>query len=68
LYIAGYSLGRIGEEVLRVDPAHHVFGLRLNFYVACALFAGSLAWLTYTHRARLKLPSRRGSALLLAGE
>jgi hypothetical protein len=23
-YVAGYSLGRIGEELLRVDPAHHV--------------------------------------------
>jgi prolipoprotein diacylglyceryltransferase len=31
LYVAGYSFARIGEELLRVDPAHHIFGLRLNF-------------------------------------
>ena len=43
LYVAGYSLGRIGEELLRVDPAHHVLGLRLNFFVALALFLGGVA-------------------------
>ena len=37
LYVTGYSFARIGEELLRVDPAHHVFGLRLNFYVASIL-------------------------------
>ena len=37
LYVAGYSLGRIFEELLRVDPAHHYLGLRLNFYVAATL-------------------------------
>jgi prolipoprotein diacylglyceryl transferase len=44
LYVAGYSLGRIGEELLRVDPAHHVLGLRLNFFVASTLFVVGLAW------------------------
>jgi prolipoprotein diacylglyceryl transferase len=42
LYVAGYSLARISEELLRVDPAHHLFGLRLNFYVASALFVAGL--------------------------
>jgi prolipoprotein diacylglyceryl transferase len=44
LYVAGYSFARIWEELLRVDPAHHIFGLRLNFYVAVVLFIGGLAW------------------------
>ncbi|MCW3063901.1 MAG: lgt [Solirubrobacterales bacterium] len=44
LYVAGYSLARIGEELLRVDPAHHIFGLRLNFYVATLLCLAGLAW------------------------
>jgi prolipoprotein diacylglyceryl transferase len=44
LYVAGYSLGRIGEELLRVDPAHHVLGLRLNFFVASTLFVAGLTW------------------------
>jgi prolipoprotein diacylglyceryl transferase len=52
LYVAGYSLGRIGEELLRVDPAHHILGLRLNFFVATALFVAGLAWFAWTQRMR----------------
>ena len=48
LYVAGYSLGRIGAELLRVDPAHHILGLRLNFFVAAALFMAGLAWFSRT--------------------
>jgi prolipoprotein diacylglyceryl transferase len=50
LYVAGYSLGRIGEELLRVDPAHHIFGLRLNFFVAIALFLIGIAWFVRVQR------------------
>lgn len=44
LYVAGYSGFRVFEETLRVDPAHHLLGLRLNYYVAALLCAGGLAW------------------------
>ncbi len=44
LYIAGYSFARIGEELLRVDPAHHILGLRLNLYVASILCLAGLTW------------------------
>jgi prolipoprotein diacylglyceryl transferase len=44
LYVAGYSAFRIFEEVLRVDPAHHFLGLRLNLFVAIALTIGGLLW------------------------
>jgi prolipoprotein diacylglyceryl transferase len=50
LYVAGYSLGRIGEELLRVDPSHHIFGLRLNFYVATLLFVAGVVWFARTQR------------------
>lgn len=50
LYVAGYSLGRIGEELLRVDPAHHILGLRLNFYVAGLLFLAGLVWFVRIQR------------------
>jgi prolipoprotein diacylglyceryl transferase len=50
LYVAGYSIGRIGEELLRVDPAHHIFGLRLNFFVATALAVTGLVWFARTQR------------------
>jgi prolipoprotein diacylglyceryl transferase len=45
LYVCGYSAFRIFEELLRVDPAHHVLGLRLNFFVAALLaIAGAAAF------------------------
>ena len=68
LYVAGYSLGRIGEELLRVDPAHHILGLRLNFYVATVLFLAGLAWFARVQLGRFPWRSlRRGSALAVAG-
>jgi prolipoprotein diacylglyceryl transferase len=51
LYVAGYSGFRIFEELLRVDPAHHILGLRLNFYVATLLFGAGLVWFARTQRA-----------------
>jgi prolipoprotein diacylglyceryl transferase len=68
LYVAGYSLGRIGVELLRVDPAHHVLGLRLNFFVATLLFAAGLAWFARIHwGVSASRASRRGAAVLIAG-
>jgi prolipoprotein diacylglyceryl transferase len=51
LYVAGYSFARIGEELLRVDPAHHIFGLRLNFYVASILCLIGVTWFVRIQRA-----------------
>jgi prolipoprotein diacylglyceryl transferase len=68
LYVAGYSLGRIGEELLRVDPAHHILGLRLNLYVATALFVAGVAWFAHTQGWRPGWRGlRRGSTLVLVG-
>jgi prolipoprotein diacylglyceryl transferase len=50
LYVAGYSGFRIFEELLRVDPAHHVLGLRLNFFVACLLCLAGLIWFVRIQR------------------
>jgi prolipoprotein diacylglyceryl transferase len=44
LYVAGYSAFRMFEESLRVDSSVHIFGLRLNFYVATILMLFGLAW------------------------
>jgi prolipoprotein diacylglyceryl transferase len=61
LYVAGYSAFRIPIELLRVDPAHHVLGLRLNLLVAaCLTLAGLLAFLR-TQGSR----GRRGRTLRL---
>ena len=71
LYVAGYSFARIGEELMRVDPAHHIFGLRLNFYVASILCLAGIAWFVRIQRAGAKRSTgdtlRRGGALLAAG-
>ena len=68
LYVAGYSFARIGEELLRVDPAHHIFGLRLNFYVATILCLAGIAWFVRIQRVRVSpATARRGGALLAAG-
>jgi prolipoprotein diacylglyceryl transferase len=50
LYVTGYSAFRIFEETLRVDPAHHILGERLNFWVACLLTLVGMAWFVYTQR------------------
>jgi len=42
LYVAYYSLVRFFIELLRIDPAHHVAGLRINAWVSIFLFA--LSW------------------------
>jgi len=68
LYVAGYSFARIGEELLRVDPAHHILGLRLNFYVASVLFIAGIAWFVRIQRVRVSPTTvRRGGALLATG-
>jgi prolipoprotein diacylglyceryl transferase len=50
LYVTGYSAFRIFEESLRVDPAHHILGLRLNFFVACALTIAGAVWFVAIQR------------------
>ncbi len=50
LYVTGYSAFRIFEESIRVDPAHYILGLRLNFYVASVLTIVGAAWFVAIQR------------------
>jgi prolipoprotein diacylglyceryl transferase len=50
LYVAGYSAFRMFEETLRIDYSNHLFGLRLNFYVAGLLCIGALLWFVVIQR------------------
>lgn len=43
LYVATYCLGRLGIELLRIDDAHHIAGIRLNVLVSIAVGVTSLA-------------------------
>src|SRR5439155_18899787 len=44
LYVSYYTFGRFFEELLRIDPAHHFLGLRLNAWVSVILFVLSTAF------------------------
>ena len=65
LYVTGYSGFRIFEETLRIDPSHHVLGLRLNFFVAVALFIAGALWFARTQWGASAV--RRGATLIAIG-
>jgi prolipoprotein diacylglyceryl transferase len=44
LYLALYAVGRTWIEALRIDDASRFFGLRLNDYVAVAVFLGATTY------------------------
>ena len=68
LYVAGYSGFRIFEELLRTDPAHHILGLRLNFFVATTLCLAGSVWFARTQSTgRRRRLSRGGPAALGLG-
>jgi prolipoprotein diacylglyceryl transferase len=50
LYLAMYTFGRFFFENLRVDPAHHVLGLRLNAWVSAIVCVASAAWFVWLGR------------------
>jgi prolipoprotein diacylglyceryl transferase len=50
LYVFGYSAYRIFEESLRVDSSVHLFGLRLNTYIATALAIAGAVWFYRSQR------------------
>jgi len=51
LYVAGYCAFRIVDELLRVDTAAHVLGLRWNLLLACGGTVIGLAWFAYSQRS-----------------
>ena len=44
LYVAAYTVGRGWIEYLRIDTAHHFFGLRLNDWTSLVVFTGAVAY------------------------
>ena len=73
LYVAGYSAFRVFEELLRTDPAHHILGLRLNFFVASLLCLSGLTWFASRqrtdpsrHRRRKRGPAGLGLVFAIA--
>ena len=50
LYVAGYCLGRLGIESIRIDTAHTIAGLRLNIWVS--LIVGVLGLVTLVSQSK----------------
>src|SRR5690606_33887050 len=44
LYVAGYTHGRTWIEMMRTDPATHVFGVRVNVWVSILVFLGAVVY------------------------
>lgn len=58
LYIAIYSFGRFWVELIRIDPAHEILGLRVNNWVALVGVIGGLAWFWLAQRrGKVERPS-----------
>jgi len=48
LYVAGYTFFRMWMELLRIDEAHHILGMRLNFWVALIVFLSASTWFAWS--------------------
>ncbi|MGY0023310.1 prolipoprotein diacylglyceryl transferase [Streptomyces sp. YJ-C3] len=52
LYVASYCVGRFWIEYMRVDDAHHIFGLRLNNWTALIVFVLAVVYLVVSAKTR----------------
>jgi prolipoprotein diacylglyceryl transferase len=64
LYVALYTVVRLPIELIRIDPANEVAGLRVNVWVSLVVLAGAVAYLVLSARAR---PGREGPEELRGG-
>jgi len=61
LYVMVYTAFRTFEETLRIDPAHHFLGQRINFWVSLVCFIASTLFFVWWQfrRPEHKEPERR---------
>ncbi|TLS39775.1 prolipoprotein diacylglyceryl transferase [Streptomyces montanus] len=52
LYVAAYCAGRFWIESMRVDEAHHIFGLRLNEWTAIMVFLLAVIYIVVSAKRR----------------
>ena len=50
LYVALYTFGRFFIELMRVDPATMIFGVRINVWVAGLVFIGAIVYFVISAR------------------
>jgi prolipoprotein diacylglyceryltransferase len=58
VYVAGYTLGRTWIEMLRIDPANHIFGLRINVFTSVIVFLGAVLFLYLRRHAGREDPAK----------
>jgi prolipoprotein diacylglyceryl transferase len=58
LYVSYYTFGRFFEELLRIDPAHHFAGLRLNAWVSLFVWLCSTGFFVWWQFLRAESPER----------
>ncbi len=52
LYIAAYCVGRLGMEMLRIDPATQVGGIRINVFTSVVVGLGAVVYFVVSARKR----------------
>jgi len=62
LYVALYTFGRFWFENMRIDPAHHIAGLRLNAWVSIAICLVGITWFVVAGRRAAPADRPDGSA------
>ena len=61
LYVAGYALGRLWVEALRIEPASRIAGLRVDIWISIITLVITVAWLVATgHRTKSAEPDATG--------
>jgi prolipoprotein diacylglyceryl transferase len=53
LYVVLYTFGRFWFEMLRIDPAHHVGGLRINDWVSIGVLLAGLGYFLWLGRREI---------------
>jgi prolipoprotein diacylglyceryl transferase len=52
LYVALYCVGRFGVELLRVDHASHIAGIRINLFTSVIVFVLAVAYVIFAKKGR----------------
>ena len=63
LYVAAYCVGRLGMELLRIDPATQIAGIRVNVFTSVLVGLGALVYFlisSRTHPGREQPDALRG--------
>ncbi len=61
LYVAAYCVGRLGMELLRIDPATQIDGIRINVFTSVLVGMGAVAYFVISARRQ---PGREPAAAL----